>query len=128
VKVSDQVYSYRLDRMIEDYQCAGIQDGWHHWDARLKLFLLVVAIGINLVVAQTWLSLSLLVVSLYLIVLSKIPFRLFAIFFLAPAWATLLVFAGFSIGFGTQPIWSVGHRGLPRRHGAGRKRSPPGSI
>jgi cobalt/nickel transport system permease protein len=108
VQVSDQAYSYRLDRMIEDYQSAGIQDGWHHWDARLKLFLLVIAIGLNLVVAQTWLSLSLLVVSLYLIVRSKIPFRLFAIFFLAPAWATLLVFAGFSIGFGTQPIWSVG--------------------
>jgi hypothetical protein len=67
------------------YQNAGIQDGWHHWDARLKLFLLVVAIGLNLVVAQVWLSLSLLVVSLFFIVRSKIPFRLFAVFFLAPA-------------------------------------------
>jgi cobalt ECF transporter T component CbiQ len=94
--------------MIEDYQNAGIRDGWHHWDARLKLFLLVVAIGLNLVVAETWLSLSLLVVSLFFIVRSKIPFRLFAVFFLAPAWATLLVFAGFSIGFGTQPMVSVG--------------------
>jgi len=94
--------------MIEDYQNAGIQDGWHHWDARLKLFLLVVAIALNLVVAEAWLSLTLLVVSLFFIVRSKIPFRLFAVFFLAPAWATLLVFAGFSIGFGTQPIASVG--------------------
>jgi cobalt/nickel transport system permease protein len=108
VQVSGQIYSNRLDRMIEDYQNAGIQDGWHHWDVRLKLFLLVLAIGLNLVVAQAWLSLSLLVVSLYFIVCSKVPFRLFAIFFLAPAWATLLIFAGFSIGFGTQPMWSVG--------------------
>jgi cobalt/nickel transport system permease protein len=106
--VSGQVYSNRLDRMIEDYQNAGIQGGWHHWDVRLKLFLLVLAIGLNLVVAQAWLSLSLLVVSLYFIVRSKIPFRLFAVFFLAPAWATLLIFAGFSIGFGIQPMWSVG--------------------
>jgi len=106
--MSGQSYSYRLDRMIEDYQNAGIQDGWHHWDARLKLFLLVVAIGLNLVVAQVWLSLSLLVVSVFFIVRSKIPFRLFTIFFLAPAWATLLVFAGFSIGFGMQPLLSIG--------------------
>jgi cobalt ECF transporter T component CbiQ len=107
-RVSGQVYSYRLDRMIEDYQNAGIRTGWHHWDTRLKLPVLLVAIGLNLVVAEAWLSLGLLAVSLYIIVRSQIPFRLFAIFFLAPAWATLLVFAGFSIGFGTQPLVSVG--------------------
>ncbi len=106
--VSGQFYSYRLDRMIEDYQNAGIQDCWHHWDARLKLFLLVIAIGLNVVVADAWLSAGLLAVSLVFIVRSKIPFRLFAIFFLAPAWATLLVFVGFSVGFGLQPILSVG--------------------
>jgi energy-coupling factor transporter ATP-binding protein EcfA2/energy-coupling factor transporter transmembrane protein EcfT len=96
--VSGQLYSYRLDRMIEDYQNAGIRDGWHHWDARLKLLLLVVAIGLNVVIANAWLSAALLAVSLVFIVRSKIPFRLFAIFFLAPAWATLLVFVGFSVG------------------------------
>ncbi len=106
--MSGQFYSYRLDRMIEDYQNAGIQDGWHHWDARLKLFLLVVAIGLNVVVANAWLSAALLAISLVFIVRSKIPFRLFAIFFLAPAWATLLVFVGFSVGFGLRPIFSVG--------------------
>ena len=106
--MSGQLYSYRLDRMIEDYQNAGIRDGWHHWDARLKLLLLVVAIGLNVVIANAWLSAALLAVSLVFIVRSKIPFRLFAIFFLAPAWATLLVFVGFSVGFGVQPILSVG--------------------
>lgn len=106
--MSSQVYSYRLDRMIEDYQNAGIRDGWHHWDARLKLLLVIAAIGLNVVAAQTWLSASLLAVSLFFIMTSKIPLRLFAVFFLGPAWATLLVFAGFSIGFGTQPITSIG--------------------
>ena len=66
------------------------------------------AIGLNLVVAEAWLSFSLLIVSIVFIVRSKIPFRLFAVFFLAPAWATLLVFVGFSIGFGTQPLVSIG--------------------
>jgi cobalt/nickel transport system ATP-binding protein len=106
--MSGQCYSYRLDRMIEDYQNAGISDGWHQWDARLKIFLLVVAIALNLVIAQVWLSFGLLAISLFFILRSKIPFRLFAIFLLVTAWATLLVFAGFSMGFGMQPIVSVG--------------------
>jgi cobalt ECF transporter T component CbiQ len=106
--VSGQAYSYRLDRMIEDYQNAGIRDGWHHWDPRLKVFLVVGAIALNVIVAEAWLSLTLLAISLMFIALSKIPLRLFAIFFLAPAWATFFVFAGFSIGFGTERLWSIG--------------------
>ncbi len=99
---------YRLDRMIEDYQNAGIREGWHHWDPRLKTCLLVAAIALNLIVADARLSLVLLMTSLVFISRSRIPLRLFAVFFLAPAWATLLVFAGFSLGFGTQPLWSIG--------------------
>jgi cobalt/nickel transport system ATP-binding protein len=34
--------------------------------------------------------------------------RHFALFFIAPAWATLVVFLGFSIGFGKTPVWSLG--------------------
>jgi cobalt/nickel transport system permease protein len=94
--------------MIEDYQNAGIQDGWHHWDARVKLLLLLVAIGLNVVVAQVWLSLALLAVSLFFIVRSKIPLRLLTIFFLAPAFGTFVVFAGFSVGFGEHPLFSLG--------------------
>jgi cobalt ECF transporter T component CbiQ len=106
--MSGQPYSYRLDRLIEDYQNAGIRDGWHHWDARLKIFLVVVAVALNVVVAEAWLSLTLLAISLIFIVLSRIPLRLFGIFFLAPAWATFFVFLGFSIGFGTERLWSIG--------------------
>jgi cobalt ECF transporter T component CbiQ len=94
--------------MIEDYQNAGIESGWHHWDARLKLFLSVAAIALNVIIAEAWLSFVLLLISLVFIAYSKIPSRLFAIFFLAPAWATALVFVGFSVGFGTQELWSVG--------------------
>jgi cobalt ECF transporter T component CbiQ len=94
--------------MIEDYQNASIPEGWHRWDGRLKLLLLVVAIGLNVVIAAAWLSFSLLVVVIFFAVRSRVPWRLLAIFFFAPAWATLLVFAGFSIGFGTQALWSVG--------------------
>jgi cobalt ECF transporter T component CbiQ len=106
--VSGKHYSYRLDRMIEDYQSAGITAGLHHWDPRLKLFLLVVSIALNVILAEAWLSFTLLVISLIFIAISKIPFRLFAIFFLAPAWVTLFVFAGFSIGFGSDQLWSIG--------------------
>ena len=72
-RVSGQPYSYRLDRMIEDYQNAGIRDGWHHWDARLKIFLVIVAVALNVIVAEAWLSLALLVISLIFIALSRIP-------------------------------------------------------
>jgi cobalt ECF transporter T component CbiQ len=43
-----------------------------------------------------------------LIIWSRVPLRLFAIFFLAPAWATLLVFLGFSVGFGTTSVADIG--------------------
>jgi cobalt/nickel transport system ATP-binding protein len=43
-----------------------------------------------------------------LIIWSRVPLRLFAIFFLAPAWATLVVFVGFSMGFGSTPALAVG--------------------
>jgi cobalt ECF transporter T component CbiQ len=106
--VGGQVYSHRLDHMIEDYQNAGIKDGWHHWDARIKLLLVVAAIALNVVVAQGWLSITLLVISLFFIARSRIPLRLLTVFFLAPALGTLVVFAGFSIGFGMQPLFSIG--------------------
>ena len=70
--------------------------------------LLVTAIGLNVVAAKLWLSVGLFSVSLAMVILSHIPYRLFALFFLAPAWATLVVFVGFSAGFGITPIFSLG--------------------
>ena len=82
--------------------------GLHRWDPRLKLGLLAVAVSLNIVVAQLWLSSTLFFVSLLLAAWSRISLRHFAFFFIAPAWATLVVFFGFSMGFGTTPVWSFG--------------------
>ena len=102
-KVSTSSASY-----IQDYQEINQSRGLHSWDPRIKLALLVIAIGLNVVVAKLWLSVGLFSVSLAMVILSRIPYRLFALFFLAPAWATLIVFVGFSAGFGVTPIFSLG--------------------
>ena len=102
-KVSTSSASY-----IQDYQEINQNRGLHNWDPRIKLALLAIAIGLNVVVAKLWLSVGLFSVSLAMVILSRIPYRLFALFFLAPAWATLVVFAGFSAGFGVTPIFSLG--------------------
>jgi cobalt/nickel transport system ATP-binding protein len=93
---------------IHDYQEINQDRGLHGWDPRIKLALLVVAIGLNVVAAKLWLSVGLFGISLAMVILSNIPYRLFALFFLAPAWATLIVFGGFSAGFGITPIFSLG--------------------
>ena len=93
---------------ILDYQEINQNRGLHGWDPRIKLVLLVIAIGLNVVAAKLWLSLGLFCVSLTMVILSNIPYRLFALFFLAPVWATLVVFAGFSAGFGITPVFSLG--------------------
>lgn len=93
---------------IQDYQEINQSRGLQGWDSRVKLALLVIAIGLNVVVAELWLSVALFAVSLTLVILSNIPYRLFGLFFLAPVWATLVVFVGFSAGFGITPIFSIG--------------------
>jgi len=80
----------------------------YHWDARVKIAVLAAAIGMNVVAAQLWLSALLLVVGLSLAIGSGIALRRIAFFFLAPAWATLLVALGFSMGFGSQKWFSLG--------------------
>ncbi len=82
--------------------------GLRRWDPRLKLGLLIIALGLNIIVAQLWLSSTLFFISVFLAAWSRISLRHFTFFFLAPAWATLLVFIGFSMGFGTTPVWSFG--------------------
>ncbi len=84
------------------------QHGLYCWDGRLKLAMLAAAIGINIFMARLWLSVLLLVLGLILALFSRIPLRQVVIFFLAPAWATLVVFVGFSLGFGVTPLYQVG--------------------
>jgi cobalt ECF transporter T component CbiQ len=101
-------YSFRTDLMILDYQEGTSSGGVHHCDARLKLVLLASVVALNIGFAQLWLSFSLLLAGAMLVLWARVPLRLFAIFFLAPAWATLIVFLGFSIGFGTTPFTKIG--------------------
>lgn len=84
------------------------QYGMYRWDGRLKLAMLASAIGLNILMARLWLSVLLLVLGVTLSLFSRIPFRQVGIFFLAPAWATLIVFVGFSVGFGVTPLYQVG--------------------
>ena len=78
------------------------------WDPRLKLVLLVAAVALNVTVAQLWLSVSLFLTGLILATWSRVRLRRFMLFFLAPVWATAVVVIGYSIGFGTTPLFSIG--------------------
>ena len=94
--------------IIHDYYQASTTRGLHGWDPRIKLGLLVAAVALNVVIANGWLSLSLFLTALGLAVWSRIPFRHVLFFLIAPIWATLIVFVGFSIGFGRSPVLSIG--------------------
>jgi cobalt/nickel transport system permease protein len=100
--------SFRNFSAVENYQARHRNQGINCWNPRLKLCLLTIAVALNVVVADLRLSAALWLVGICLVCLSRIPAKLFAIFFLAPAWATLTVVIGFSIGFGTIPIFHLG--------------------
>jgi cobalt/nickel transport system ATP-binding protein len=87
---------------------SGKPSGLYCWDARLKIGLGVVMIALNIVLARLWLSVSLLGIGMLLAIVSGIPLRRYALFFLAPAWATCVVFIGFSVGFGETILFRVG--------------------
>ncbi|MGD8341339.1 MAG: cobalt ECF transporter T component CbiQ [Gammaproteobacteria bacterium] len=106
--MSGKGLSLRTDLMIQEYQESAAGGGVHDWDPRVKLALLVGAVAANVVIAKLWLSVLLFCLALMLIGWSSIPARLFMLFFLAPAWATLLVFLGFSVGFGTTEVAQFG--------------------
>ncbi len=97
-----------INTHIQDYHECRISDGLHCLDARIKLAMLVVAVGTNVYFAQLWLSVMLFVAGTTLAMLSRIPLRLFLLFFIIPAWSTIVVAAGFSAGFGATPIFSLG--------------------
>jgi cobalt/nickel transport system ATP-binding protein len=82
--------------------------GLYAWDPRLKLLLLGTAVGLNVGLARLWLSGTLFMTGMILLLASRVPLKKFFLFFLAPAWATLVVFLGFSIGFGQTPLHSFG--------------------
>jgi len=87
---------------------SGSKYGLYAWDPRLKLLLLMLAVGLNIGFAQFWLSCALTLAGLGLLIASRVPVRKFILFYLAPLWATLIVFIGFSIGFGQTPVQTLG--------------------
>ena len=82
--------------------------GLYRWDPRLKLALLVILVALNVGVAEFWLSVLLLAAGIGCALGSGLSPWLLGLFFLAPAWATLIVFLGFSVGFGSSPFFSIG--------------------
>lgn len=84
------------------------RQGLYSVDPRIKIALLITVVALNIVVARIGLSVALFLTGLALAIWSRIAWQRFALFFLAPAWATSVVFIGFSIGFGTTPIVSIG--------------------
>lgn len=97
-----------IDTYIQDYHESGSLHGLHRVDGRVKIALLVTAVALNIYFARIWLSLSLFSIGTLLVLYSRIPLRLFLIFFLIPAWSTLIVVVGFTIGFGTTPLAHIG--------------------
>lgn len=75
--------------------------GLGRWDARLKVGLATVAILANVLFPSPTLSTALWLVAWAGLIISRVPWRQAALFIFAPLWATLLVVAGFSWGFGT---------------------------
>ncbi|MGK5094934.1 cobalt ECF transporter T component CbiQ [Deltaproteobacteria bacterium TL4] len=91
--------------------------GGYQWDPRFKLGLLIAVIILNIGLAISWLSGCLLLIGLLLILWSRTPLARTLAFFLAPLVATLVVVAGYSVGFGVTPLfqfWKVTlyHEGL----------------
>ena len=97
-----------IDTYIQDYHESGGSKGLHCLDARVKLILLVAAVAFNIYFAQLWLSSFLFIAGTSLAIWSRIPARLFLLFFILPAWSTLVVVVGFTAGFGTIPFFSLG--------------------
>jgi len=100
--------NFNLDIQIQDYHECGASSGFHSLDARLKLILLCTAITLNIYFAKLWLSVALFLIGTTIAAWSRIPIRLFLIFFIIPAWSTFVVVGGFSAGFGTTPLLSLG--------------------
>ena len=100
--------NFNIDTQIQDYHECGASSGFHSLDARLKLILLFTAIALNIYFAKLWLSLALFIIGTTLAAWARIPIRLFLIFFIIPAWSTVVVVGGFTAGFGTTPLFVLG--------------------
>ncbi len=82
--------------------------GWRRWDPRWKLGLSVLAMALNVLVAQAWLSGLLLALAAVGLLYSRSPWRQVLLFLLAPGSAVVLLVVGMAFGFGIQPLFKLG--------------------
>ena len=97
-----------IETRVQDYHESGSGKGLHRTDPRIKLALLAFSVFLNIYFAQLKLSLFLFGLGTLLVLYSRIPLGLFLMFFMIPAWPTLMVVVGFSVGFGSVPIAHLG--------------------
>jgi cobalt/nickel transport system permease protein len=77
-------------------------------DPRLKLGLAALAIVSNVILARLALSVALVALAWAGLLTSRIRWRQAILFILTPAWATLLVMAGYALSFGVTPVAHLG--------------------
>lgn len=82
--------------------------GLRLWDPRLKVALTVAAVSANVLWYSPELSIALLALALVGFQVTRVPLRQAFVFLVAPAWATLIVMIGYSVGFGRTAIFELG--------------------
>lgn len=97
-----------IDTLVQEYHERSGSEGLHSVDARFKLLLLASTVAVNIYFAKLWLSLVLFSIGTSLAIWSRIPAKLFLLFFIIPGWSTLVVVCGFTVGFGTTPVFYLG--------------------
>jgi cobalt ECF transporter T component CbiQ len=93
---------------VEESQFKAHPRGFYRMDARFKLLLTGLAVGLNVALARMDLSMGLGLVAWGGMLLSRVPLNQMAWFLLAPLWATLGIMAGYSVGFGATAIAKIG--------------------
>lgn len=93
---------------VEEAQFGVKAFGLRRWDARLKLALGAALVMANVFFAEPLLSGAVLGLAWLGLAFSRTPLKQALWFVLAPAWATALVIFGYSVGFGSEAIATLG--------------------
>jgi cobalt/nickel transport system permease protein len=85
----------------------GVRCGFRRVDTRAKLFLVMVAVTLNVVLLDYRLSLGLMVAGWAGMAVSRAPLRQIAWFVVLPLWAALPVVLGLALGLGRTPLLTL---------------------
>ncbi|MBI4180058.1 cobalt ECF transporter T component CbiQ [bacterium] len=91
--------------IVEERLFSSKRQGWIGRPAGPKMGAAVLSIAVNVVAAKFWISAALFAAAAAVLLISRVPRSQILLFLLAPAWATLLVVVGMSVGFGTTPLF-----------------------